>query len=110
METAERFEQYLRRLTGSERGLLADLDLADGRRLLQDYREFLTPQLALYVGRSLGQERRKRQGALSIRTAAAATLAFLTIAVIHEAKEVQRARTAAAESSTGAHPLVEKSR
>jgi energy-coupling factor transporter ATP-binding protein EcfA2 len=109
-ETAERFEQYLRRLTGSERGLLADLDLADGRRLLQDYREFLTPQLALYVGRSLGQERRKRQGALSIRIAAAATLAFLTIAVIHEAKEVQRARTAAAESSTGAHPLVEKSR
>jgi tetratricopeptide (TPR) repeat protein len=83
-----------RTLFRREPGLLTDLDLTDGKRLLRDYRDELTPELVGYVQRSATQERRRRRRALHVTSAAAAVLGVLAIGAIYEARRasVQQAR------------------
>ncbi|MBV8495984.1 MAG: hypothetical protein JO361_04280, partial [Gammaproteobacteria bacterium] len=59
-----------------ERGLLADVDLTDARRLLRDYREELSPQLIAYIDRSERQIRRT----VRLKQAAVAAIALLAVA------------------------------
>jgi tetratricopeptide (TPR) repeat protein len=77
-----------------EPGLLTDLDLTDGKRLLRDYRDELTPELVGYVDRSAVHDRRRRRRALHVASAAAAVLGVLAIGAIYEARRasVQEAR------------------
>jgi tetratricopeptide (TPR) repeat protein len=51
----------LRALLGTEHGLLTGIDLADGQRLLSDYRSDLSPELEAFIQRSVDQDRRRRQ-------------------------------------------------
>lgn len=60
-------ERYLR----PEAGLLTDIDLLDGRRLLRDHRLETEAGLIDYIERSAARERRRRMRAIAVLTAVA---------------------------------------
>ena len=67
-----------------EHGLLTDLDLADGQRLLRHYRAELAPDLVEFIQRSLDQDRRRRQRAVRAMSVVALVLLVLGILVCIE--------------------------
>jgi WD40 repeat protein len=91
---------------GREQGLLTDVDLIDGRRLLQHYREELSPELIVYVERSVAEDERIRRrsfqvlsavaGLITILAAAASVAAWLALQRQHEA-EYQATQTLQAQ-------------
>jgi hypothetical protein len=89
---------FLRRRLGAEQGLLTDVDLLDARKLLQNYRAELSPELIVYVERSIAQSRRRRQRAFRITLAAAIVLGVLAIGASHEAKVASVQREAALQA------------
>ena len=62
-----------------ESGLLADIDLGDGRRLLRDYRLDTEPGLTAYIERSVTHERRRRMRLVHGLAAFAAILTVLAL-------------------------------
>lgn len=69
----------LRRWLRAESGLLADIDLADGRRLLKDHRLDTEARLITYIERSAAQERRKRMRLVRGLTAFAVIVTILAV-------------------------------
>jgi tetratricopeptide (TPR) repeat protein len=67
----------LRNLLHPEAGLLADVDLADGRRLLRDHRIETEPGLIAYIERSAAHERRRRLRTVSALAAVATIMTVL---------------------------------
>ena len=92
---------------GRENGLLADIDLADGQRLLETHRSDTEPHLVAYIERSISDEKRIRTRSVRILTAVAAGVSLLAIVASaagwiaskkqHEA-EYQTAQTLKAQS------------
>jgi tetratricopeptide (TPR) repeat protein len=66
-------ERYLR----PEAGLLTDIDLLDGRRLLRDHRLETEAGLIDYIERSAARERRRRMGTIAVLTAVAVIMTIL---------------------------------
>ncbi len=66
-------ERYLR----PEAGLLTDIDLLDGRRLLRDHRLETEAGLIDYIERSAARERRRRLGTIAVLTAVAVIMTIL---------------------------------
>jgi WD40 repeat protein len=62
-----------------EQGLLSDLDLADGQRLLREHRQNIEPELIAYIERSVAQERRSRTRQIRILAAVASVVTVLAI-------------------------------
>jgi tetratricopeptide (TPR) repeat protein len=62
-----------------ESGLLADMDLGDGRRLLRDYRLDTEPGLIAYIERSIAHERRRRMRLVNGLAAFAAIVTVLAL-------------------------------
>jgi tetratricopeptide (TPR) repeat protein len=65
---------------GREQGLLSDIDIADGRRLLKDHRADTEPQLVAYIERSIAQDRRIRMRA--VRALALVAIIVTVLAII----------------------------
>jgi WD40 repeat protein len=92
---------------GREPGLLTDIDLADGRRLLQEHLAETEPHLVTFIERSAADDRRLRTRSVRMLAIVAGVVALLAIVASgagwiasqkqHEA-EAQAARTREAES------------
>jgi len=90
-----------------EEGLLSDIDLTDGRRLLKEHRTDTDPHLVAYIERSVADNRRIRTRANRLLTAVAIVVTLLAVAASvagwvaskrqHEA-EYQAAETLKAQS------------
>jgi WD40 repeat protein len=65
---------------GHEKGLLSEIDLADGRRLLADHRTEIEPHLADYISRSSADEQRARTRSFRVLAGVAAIVTVLAIA------------------------------
>jgi len=86
------------RLFGAEHGLLADVDLTDGRRLLRDYPEELSPEVVAYIGRSRDQDRRRRRRAVRIAAGVAVLTSMLAVGAAYESHLESLQRIAAREA------------
>jgi WD40 repeat protein/energy-coupling factor transporter ATP-binding protein EcfA2 len=64
---------------GREHGLLSDIDLTDGRRLLREHRSDTESDLIAYIERSIADDRRIRSRSVRLLAAVAATLTLLVI-------------------------------
>jgi len=64
---------------GREQGLLSDIDLADGQRLLQEHRQNTEPELIAYIERSVAQETRIRTRLVRGLLAVASLVTLLAI-------------------------------
>jgi WD40 repeat protein len=64
---------------GRERGLLSDIDLTDGRRLLKEHRTDTEPHLIAYVERSIADEKRLRGRSVRVLSAVASVVTLLAI-------------------------------
>jgi tetratricopeptide (TPR) repeat protein len=73
-----RFKPWWARL-GREQGLLSDIDIADGRRLLNDHRADTEPHLIAYIERSIAQDRRIRMRAVRMLALVAISVTVLAI-------------------------------
>jgi len=90
-----------------EEGLLSDIDLTDGRRLLKEHRTDTEPHLVAYIERSVADDRRIRTRANRLLTAVATVVTLLAVVASaagwvaskrqHEA-EYQAAETLKAQS------------
>ena len=85
----------LRRLLGTEPGLLSDLDLNDAMWLLREYREELDPALGSYIEQSVRAARRRHTATLRAVSAVAVVLAVLTAGAVYEARRATEQRTVA---------------
>jgi tetratricopeptide (TPR) repeat protein len=74
-----RWLRTLRRRLRPEAGLLADIDLADGRRLLRDHRLDTEAGLIAYIERSIAHERNKRMRLVRGLAAFAAIVTVLAL-------------------------------
>ena len=82
-----------------ESGLLADIDLADGRRLLKDHRLDTDAALIAYIERSVTHERRRRMRLVRSLTAFAAIVTVLAV-IAREQRNEARIETAVASRTT----------
>ena len=64
---------------GREPGLLADIDLADGRRLLKEHRGDTEPQLVAYIERSVVQAERTRNRTIQVLIIVATVVTALAV-------------------------------
>jgi WD40 repeat protein len=64
---------------GREQGLLSDIDLTDGRRLLREHRSETEPHLVAYIERSIADNKRIRTRSLRVLTAVATVVMLLAI-------------------------------
>jgi hypothetical protein len=89
-----------RPFAGHERGLLSEIDLADGRRLLTEHRSELEPQLADYIERSAADERRVRDRSFRVLAGVAGAMALLAIVALlgQHGAQVQAHRALQAQS------------
>jgi WD40 repeat protein/TPR repeat protein len=62
-----------------EHGLLSDIDLADGRRLLKERRADTEPHLVAYIERSIADDKRIRTRSLRVLTAVSGVVTLLAI-------------------------------
>jgi WD40 repeat protein len=85
---------------GREHGLLSDIDLADGRRLLKDHRTDTEPHLIAYIERSISDDKRIRTRSFRVLAIVASLVTLLAIFAFerkHEA-EYQSAETLKAQA------------
>jgi tetratricopeptide (TPR) repeat protein len=94
-----RWLRTLRRRVRPEAGLLADIDLADGRRLLRDHRLDTDASLIAYIERSLAQERSRRMRLVRGLGAFAAVVTVLAL-VAREQRNEALVETAVASRTT----------
>jgi tetratricopeptide (TPR) repeat protein len=97
-EHASRFGVWRARF-GREQGLLSDIDIADGRRLLKDHRTDTEPHLIDYIERSIAQDRRIRARAVRILALVATVVTVLAI-IAFEQRNLARSETAIANRTT----------
>lgn len=84
---------------GREPGLLSDIDIADGRRLLKDHRDDTEPHLIGYIERSIAQDRRVRTRAVRILALVVIVVTVLaTVALVQ--RNSARSETAIANRTT----------
>jgi tetratricopeptide (TPR) repeat protein len=84
---------------GREQGLLSDIDIADGRRLLKDHRTDTESHLVDYIERSIAQDRRIRTRAVRILALVATVVTVLAIIAL-EQRNSARSETAIANRTT----------
>jgi WD40 repeat protein len=93
---------FWRLRSGHEPGLLQDIDLNDGRRLVADHRADLDPDVAAYIDKSATEDLRRR--ARSVRRLGSIALLFALLSALASfglfAARSQAARTSEAESKT----------
>ncbi|HEY5022851.1 MAG TPA: hypothetical protein VII30_10250, partial [Gemmatimonadaceae bacterium] len=65
---------------GREHGLLSDIDLTDGRRLVREHRSDTEPHLIAYVERSIIDDKRIRTRSFRVLSAVASVVTLLAIA------------------------------
>lgn len=82
-----------------ETGLLTDIDLVDGRRLLRDHRRDTEAGLIAYIERSAAHERRRRMGTITVLTAVAVIMTILA-EVAYVRGNAARVETAIATRTT----------
>ena len=86
--------------SGREHGLLSDIDLTDGRRLLKEHRTDTEPHLIAYIERSISDDKRIRTRSFRVLSTVAIVVMLLAvvsiIAGIIAAQQRDRARTEAA--------------
>lgn len=70
----------VRRSAGHEKGLLTEIDLADGRRLLADHRSEIEPHIADYIERSIVADERERSRLVRSLATVASVVTALAIA------------------------------
>lgn len=68
----------------AEPGLLSDIDMADGQRLLQDRKDDTEPHLIAYIERSAAQQKRVRNRALQVLAFIAVLVTILAIVAVHQ--------------------------
>ncbi len=93
-----RFEVWRARF-GREQGLLSDIDIADGRRLLKEHRTDTEPHLIDYIERSIAQDRRIRTRAVRILALVAIIVTALALIAL-EQRNFARSETAVANRTT----------
>ena len=85
---------------GREEGLLSDIDLTDGRRLLKEHRTDTEPHLVAYIERSVADNQRIRTRSFRVLSTVAIVVTLLAvvsiIAGLIAAQQRDRARTEAA--------------
>ncbi len=64
---------------GRDKGLLADIDLTDGRRLLKEHRLDTEPHLVEYIERSVADDQRARSRSIRRLTAVATVVTILAV-------------------------------
>ncbi len=64
---------------GTESGLLTDIDLTDGRRLLKEHRSDTDPQVISYIERSVASQQRTRTRAVRMLAAVAVSVTLLAV-------------------------------
>jgi tetratricopeptide (TPR) repeat protein len=64
---------------GREKGLLTDIDLADGQRLLKEHRADTEPHLIAYIERSNAQDKRLRARTVRVLSLIAIVIALLAV-------------------------------
>jgi WD40 repeat protein len=65
---------------GREQGLLSDIDLTDGRRLLKEHRSETEPHLVDYIERSVADDRRARSRSSRVLSGVVAVVTLLALA------------------------------
>jgi tetratricopeptide (TPR) repeat protein len=83
---------------GREPGLLSDIDISDGRRLLQDHRADTESHLVDYIERSIGQDRRIRMRAVRVLALVAIIVTVLAIIAFTQ-RNFARSETAIANTT-----------
>jgi WD40 repeat protein/class 3 adenylate cyclase len=86
--------------SGRQRGLLSEIDLADGQRLLAMHRSQIEPHLAAYIERSAADEQRVRTRSFRVLAGVAIAVALLAVFAFvgqHEA-QIQAHRALQAQS------------
>jgi WD40 repeat protein/TPR repeat protein len=68
-----------RRRFGREQGLLTDIDLIDGRRLLREHRADTEPYLIAFIERSIGDDRRVRTRTVRVLAGVACVVTILAM-------------------------------
>ena len=84
---------------GREPGLLSDIDIADGRRLLINHRTDTEPHLIVYIERSIAQDRRIRTRAVRVLALVAIVVSVLGIIAL-EQRNFARSESAIANRTT----------
>lgn len=79
-------------------GFLVDIDLAEARRLVRDYRDELAPALVDFIEQSTLIDRRRRRRTLRVISSIAAAMTTLAIAAIYEAHVASGQRDAALQA------------
>jgi len=92
--------QSWRGFAGHEMGLLSEIDLADGRRLLAEHRSEIEPHLADYIERSAADERRVRNRSFRVLAGVASAMALLAVVALlgQHGAQVQARRAMQAQS------------
>jgi tetratricopeptide (TPR) repeat protein len=94
-----RIEAWWRARFGREPGLLSDIDIADGRRLLSHHKAETDAHLIAYVERSIAQDRRIRARAVRILALVVVIVTGLAITAF-EQKNLAQSETAVANRTT----------
>ena len=68
--------------SGHEMGLLSEIDLADGKRLLAEHRSEIEPHLADYIERSAADERRVQSRSVRLLAGVTAIVAVLAVVAL----------------------------
>jgi tetratricopeptide (TPR) repeat protein len=72
------------RWLGREQGLLSDIDVIDGRRLLKEHRSETEPQLVGYIDRSIAHEERNRRRTIYVLVSVTCIVAVLAAIAVKQ--------------------------
>jgi tetratricopeptide (TPR) repeat protein len=84
---------------GREKGLLSDIDVTDGRRLLKDHLEDTEVHLVAYIERSIALEKRARTRAVRVLGVVATVVAVLAIVAVRQ-RNIAQSESAMANRTT----------
>jgi tetratricopeptide (TPR) repeat protein len=87
---------------GGERGLLSDIDLADGQRLLREHRAETEQHLVEFIERSFADDNRIRTRSFRVLTAVASVVMLLAVAAIIAGLQAAHQRDRALAEATTA--------
>lgn len=77
---------------GAEPGLLVDIDVVDGERLLRDHRADTDAELVAYIERSMAQERRRRTRSVRVLAGVAVVVAGLAVVAFNSSLVASKKR------------------
>jgi tetratricopeptide (TPR) repeat protein len=84
---------------GREKGLLGDIDVTDGQRLLRDHREDTEAHLVTYIERSVALEKRTRTRAVRVLAVVAAVVTLLAAIAVKQ-RNLAESESAVANRTT----------